>query len=237
MNRLLLVDDDVELSELLVEYLQGEGFEMRCAFDGEEALRKLDEGDIDLVVLDVMLPRRNGFEVLREMRGRSATPVLMLTARGDDVDRIVGLEMGADDYLAKPCNPRELAARIRAILRRMDPRRLAAEDGSAALEVGGVMLDPASREASVAGRRLALTGAEFNVLEALLRSAGRVLSREELTRQGLGRPLERHDRSIDVHVSNLRRKLGPDDGGQPRIKSVRGVGYIYLLGATAPPRP
>ena len=233
MDRVLVVDDDVELCELVAEYLQSEGFETEAAHDGEQGVMRALSGEHQLVVLDVMLPGLNGFEVLRRIRGSTTrTPVLMLTARGDDVDRIVGLEIGADDYLAKPFNPRELVARIRAILRRTNP---AQDDAAHAktpflrerLRVGDVELDTATRVAQRAGEPLELTAVEFELLAAFLRAAGRVITREELVKAVLGRNLTPFDRSIDMHVSNLRRKLGHHDAEAERIKTVRGVGYIY----------
>lgn len=220
MARVLLVDDDAELLALLEEFLRGEGFEVVTAGDGEAGLKAARERAPDLVVLDVMLPRLGGFDVLRRLREASAMPVLMLSARGEPVDRIVGLELGADDYLAKPFNPRELAARIRAVLRRGRSTRVEER-----LEVGDVVLDPGARIALRGGVPLDLTGTEFSLLEALLRGAGSVLRREVLFREVLGRRPVPFDRSLDVHVSNLRRKLGPLPDGRERIATVRGVGY------------
>lgn len=225
MNSILVVDDDLDLCELLAKYLRREGFDFEMVHDGEAGVERALAGAHALVVLDVMLPGKNGFEVLSQIRARSQTPVLMLTARGDDVDRIVGLEMGADDYLPKPFNPRELVARIRAIL-----RRARVETDAAAVEhlaVGDIELDKATRVARREGEPLPLTGVEFDLLEALLRSAGRIITREELVKAILGRELTPYDRSIDTHVSNLRKKLGHSVDGVERIKTVRGVGYIY----------
>lgn len=220
MARVLLVDDDAELLALLEQFLRGEGFEVGKAGDGEAGLKAARESAPDLVVLDVMLPRLGGFDVLRRLRETSAVPVLMLSARGESVDRIVGLELGADDYLAKPFNPRELAARIRAVLRRGRPTT-----GEGRLEVGDVVIDPAARVAVRGGEPLDLTGTEFSLLEALLRQAGSVVRREALYREVLGRRAVAFDRSLDVHVSNLRRKLGLLPDGRERIVTVRGVGY------------
>jgi DNA-binding response OmpR family regulator len=225
--RILLVDDDQELTSMLGEYLGREGFEVFTSHDGGEALERLTQprGDssLDLVVLDVMLPGRSGLDVLRALRtSDSAPPVLMLTARGDDVDRIVGLELGADDYLPKPFNPRELVARIRAVLRRASDRNVPREP----LVLGSLRLDPARHRAQVRGATVELTGAEFRVLEVLLRAAGRVVSREQLTEQALGRKLELYDRSVDTHVSNLRRKLALDAVDDPQIRGIRGAGYL-----------
>ena len=220
MNRVLLIDDDEELCEMLAEYLEAEGFEVMSAHNGEEgALRALD-GDADAVVLDIMLPGQSGLETLRQIRQQSLVPVIMLTAKGDDVDRIVGLELGADDYLPKPCNPRELVARLRAVLRRSAP-------GSAreTLRVGEITIRSTERLAEWAGERVALTSTEFNLLETLARHAGRVVSKEEISERVLGHPLARYDRSVDVHVSNLRRKLGQLPDGRSPIQTVRGIGY------------
>lgn len=234
MERILLVDDDVELCELVNEYLAPEGFAIETRNDGASGLQAAQNGDFQLLVLDVMLPKMGGFEVLRKLREKTdATlprlPVLMLTARGDDVDRIVGLEMGADDYLPKPFNPRELSARIRAILRRTQnaPATDATTEMMRVLQVADIELDAAARRVSRNGTRVELTGVEFDLLAMLMRAAGNVVSREELTRQVLGRKALRYDRSVDTHVSNLRKKLGPDGEGGERITSIRSVGYIY----------
>jgi two-component system response regulator CpxR len=229
MNRILVIDDDIDLCELLTDYLTTEGFVVEVVHDGEAGAARALAGDYALVVLDVMLPGINGFEVLRRLRTGSATPVLMLTARGDDVDRIVGLEMGADDYLPKPFNPRELVARIRAVQRRTAavaaPATAAAP--SETLVVGDVTLDLGARSVHVAGVPVELTSVEFSLLEVLVRRAGQVVSREELSLQALGRELNAFDRNIDVHVSSLRRKLGALGEENERIKTVRGIGYFY----------
>jgi len=227
MTRILLVDDDVELCEMLTEYLSPEGFEVTAVHDGAAGVQEAAAGGYDAVVLDVMLPGKNGIEVLRELRRESRVPVLMLTAKGDDVDRIIGLELGADDYLPKPCNPRELVARLRAILRRTG------ETGTAAgepLRVGPLTLRPAERVAQWHDKPLTLTSTEFNVLEALARRAGRVVAKGELSERALGRPLTPYDRSIDMHVSSLRRKLGSGADGRSPIETVRGVGYQWIAG-------
>ena len=220
MARVLLVDDDEELLALLEEFLRGEGFEVAKARDGEAGLKATREWAPDLVVLDVMMPRLGGFEVLRRLRETSAVPVLMLSARGEPVDRILGLELGADDYLAKPFNPRELAARIRAVLRR---GQRPAREGR--LEVADVVLDPAARIVRRGGFTVELTGTEFALLEALVRNAGTVVRRETLYKEVLGRRPVPFDRSLDVHIANLRKKLGPLPDGRERIVTVRGVGY------------
>jgi DNA-binding response OmpR family regulator len=222
--RVLLVDDDRELCQMLTEYLNAEHFEVKSVHDGGDALALLRTSEFDIVILDVMLPSVGGFDVLRTLGASHETPILMLTARGDDVDRIVGLELGADDYLSKPFNPRELVARIRAILRRASSRA-ARGPATDELTVGPVVLNPGMHQVRVADQLIALTGAEFRVLELLMRSAGHVISRESMTEQALGRKLVPYDRSIDTHISNLRRKLNLEAGKNPEIKNVRGSGY------------
>lgn len=219
---ILLVDDDAELCALLREFLQREGFVVDCAHEGNQGLARAREGGVDLVVLDVMLPGLDGFDILRRLRPQSKVPVIMLTARGEDVDRIVGLELGADDYLPKPFNPRELVARIRAILRRYEPR----PDGASSprLEVNGILLDPGTREVLAAGNKVELTTFEFDILEMLMRSAGRVLSRDALMENFYNRKATPFDRSIDMHISHLRKKL---NRGDSLIKTIRGVGYQF----------
>ncbi|MDA8387879.1 MAG: response regulator transcription factor [Nitrospiraceae bacterium] len=241
MERILVIDDDMELCELLKDYLRPEGFEVEAVHDGRQAVERALSEEHALTVLDVMLPGASGFEVLRRIReGGCRIPVLMLTARGDEVDRIVGLEMGADDYLPKPFNPRELVARIRAVKRRAVFTRLAGQFDSRAdsgadagrplrIAVGDIELDAGARTARLAGKTLELTAVEFNLLEELLQNAGRLVSREGLSNRVLGHGVSPYDRSIDVHISNLRKKLGPGQGGSPRIKTVRGTGYIYAL--------
>jgi DNA-binding response OmpR family regulator len=232
MEMILVIDDDRDLCELLVEYLTREGFRVETAHDGEKGIEKVLTGAYGVVVLDVMLPgTHDGYDVLKQMRARTNTPVLMLTARGDDVDRIVGLEMGADDYLPKPFNPRELVARLRAILRRSNRE---AERGSAGATsvrhcVGDVEMDMGMRTVLRDGEPVDLTSVEFSVLEMLLFKAGHIVTRDELTKTVLGRSLTPYDRSIDVHVSKLRKKLGRESEGAERIKSIRGSGYIYIL--------
>jgi two-component system response regulator CpxR len=234
MNRILVIDDDIDLCELLTDYLTTEGFAVEVVHDGEAGAERALTGDFELVVLDVMLPGINGFEVLRRLRIGSTTPVLMLTARGDDVDRIVGLEMGADDYLPKPFNPRELVARIRAVQRRTEPAPATATAPRETVTVGDVTLDLGARTVHVGGVPIELTSVEFSLLEVLIRLAGQVVSREELSLQALGRELNVYDRSIDVHVSSLRRKLGTLGEESERIKTVRGIGYFYTRPAAAP---
>ena len=227
MPKVLLVDDDVELSDLLREYLQREGLDTDAVHDGAGGVARALDGGYDIVVLDVMMPGLDGVEALRRIRLASRVPVLMLTARGDDVDRIVGLELGADDYVPKPCTPRELAARLRAILRRARPAEAGAADEP--LAAGPLSLWPGKRLARWRGETLSLTSTEFSLLEVLARQAGRVVGKAELSEQALGRPLARFDRSIDVHVSSLRQKLGQRGDGRSWIETVRGRGYQFLL--------
>lgn len=222
--RILLVDDDVELATLLGEYTAREGFELEAVHDGRVGLERALSGEHALVILDVMLPSMNGLDVLRALRASSQVPVLMLTARGDDVDRIVGLEMGADDYLPKPFNPRELVARVRAIHRRAEVQ--ARPGARELLAVGDLTLDVGARIARRAGEELALTHVELSLLELLLRTPGKIVTRESISEIVLGRRFSPFDRSIDVHVSNLRKKLGPGPGGRDRIKTIRGTGYL-----------
>jgi two-component system response regulator CpxR len=223
MNRVLIVDDDVQLCRLLEERLSTEGFTIEAVHDGPRGLEKALSMEHALVVLDLMLPGMGGLDVLRRLRKQSPVPVLILTARGEDAERIQGLELGADDYVPKPFNPRELIARIRAILRRTGR----AEAAAGSLIVGDLRVDPAVREAWLEDAPLQLTSVEFTLLEAFMREPGRILSREQLTEAVLGRELGPFDRVIDVHVSNLRRKLGAAREGQ-RIKTVRGSGYLFV---------
>jgi len=227
MSRVLLVDDDVALAAMLREYLEQEGFEVSAVHDGEAGIREALSGRHAIVVLDVMLPGLSGVEALRQIRRESRVPVLMLTARGDDVDRIVGLELGADDYVPKPCTPRELVARLRAILRRVEPP--AGDEATAGspgpLAVGPLALWRERRVAEWEGHPLELTSTEFNLLALLAENAGRLVSRRLLSEQGLGRPLGRFDRALDVHVSSLRHKVGKLPDGRSWIQTVRGQGY------------
>lgn len=227
VDRILVIDDDVELCGLVGEYLAPEGFEVEGVHDGNRGLGRAASGEHRLVVLDVMLPGLNGFEVLRRLRNTSKIPVLLLTARGEDVDRIVGLEIGADDYLPKPFNPRELVARIRAILRRTLEAGKSGAGIPAPLHVGDIELDPATRTVMQGGSPVELTSVEFNLLQVLLQEAGRVVTREHLVDAVLGRKFSPFDRSIDMHVSKVRKKLGDSDTGADHIKTVRGVGYIF----------
>lgn len=224
MSKVLLVDDDVELSSMLREYIEREGFEADAVHDGEAGVVGALSGAYAIVVLDVMMPRVGGIEALRRIRAQSRVPVLMLTAKGDDVDRIIGLELGADDYVPKPCTPRELVARLRAILRRTQDVP-PSESASGPLTVGGLLMWPQMRRAQWYGSSLELTSTEYNLLELLARNAGRVVSKVELSEQGLGRSLARFDRSIDVHLSSIRHKLGARPDGRSWIETVRGLGY------------
>jgi two-component system, OmpR family, response regulator CpxR len=225
MERILVIDDDAELTSLVTEFLAPEGFQVEAVNDGIRGLERALIGEHLLVVLDVMLPGLNGLDVLRRLRTSSRIPVLLLTARGEDVDRIVGLEIGADDYLPKPFNPRELVARIRAVLRRT--KGPAGEPVPAMIKVGDIELDPATRSVMQNGKQLELTSVEFNLLHVLLSEAGRVVTREHLVDAVLGRKFSPFDRSIDMHVSKVRKKLGDSDSTTDHIKTVRGVGYIF----------
>jgi DNA-binding response OmpR family regulator len=226
MNKILIIDDDEDLCELVSEYLEVEGFEVETVHDGESGLQTAKHNNevYDLAILDVMLPKMNGFDVLRELRQTSKLPVLMLTARGDDMERIVGLEIGADDYLPKPFNPRELVARIRAILRRVELTEESKGGENEKLQIDDVELQTAARSATRNGEDLNLTSVEFDLLAAFLREAGQVVKKEDLSRNVLDRDLSPYDRSLDMHVSNLRKKLDND-----RIKTIRSVGYIYTF--------
>ena len=230
IDKILVIDDDVDLCQLVGEYLESEGFEIDAENSGDHGVDRALANDYSLIILDVMLPGINGFEALRRIRAKSSVPVLMLTARGEDLDRIVGLEIGADDYLPKPFNPRELVARIHAILRRSRSEPDAVTPAAPEkIAVGDVELDTGSRTVTRERVPVRLTAMEFDVLEVLLRNAGRVVAREDLVEQVLGRKYSPYDRSIDVHVSNLRKKLGHEIEGMERIKSVRQVGYLYVL--------
>lgn len=224
MTRLLIVDDDTELSEMLAEYLHAEGFDIERVFDGDTGARTALASRFDAVILDVMMPGLDGFEVLRRIRSHSSMPVIMLTAKGDDVDRIVGLEIGADDYLPKPFNPRELLARLRAVLRRSQNNSSKPATDKAELKLGKLVIHPASRTAMVDGQTLDLTSTEFNLLHTLMLQVGTVVSKETLSLNAMGRPLERYDRSIDMHMSNLRKKMS-EQGLGSMILTVRGQGY------------
>ena len=228
MKSILLIDDDVELSELLGEYLSMEGYELTPVHNGEDGLQQALTGKYDLILLDVMLPRKNGFEVLRNLRAQSSIPVIMLTARGESVDRVLGLEHGADDYIAKPYDPHELIARVKALFRRIDMAADAEPQSGPELKVGDLLLNPSTRTVTLAGEELPLTGAEVGVLQCLMEHVGQLVDKDSLSIASLGRPLMAYDRSIDMHVSNLRKKLGkrPDDSDW--IKTVRSRGYMLV---------
>jgi two-component system response regulator CpxR len=225
-SSILIIDDDVELCSLLTQYLDDEGFDPAAVNDGDQGLDAVANTRPDVVILDVMMPKRDGFETLSELRKTSTVPVIMLTARGEDVDRIVGLELGADDYLSKPFNPRVLLARIRAILRRGPSGSLALTPPPETLRHADIELDASAHSVKVSGDTIELTAAEFSLLHTLMQQPGKVLSKAMLTQRALDRPIERFDRAIDMHVSNVRRKLGSVGSGHTRIKTVRGVGYV-----------
>lgn len=225
MSHILLVDDDHELCQLLKEYLIAEGFDVDMVHDGQTVLETCRHKTFDVIVLDVMIPTLNGFEVLKKLRDFCKTPVLMLTAKGDTVDRIVGLELGADDYLAKPCNPRELVARLRAILRRVSAQSDGAKSGDT-IVVDHLKIHLGSHTVTYNDEPVTLTGAEFAVLEWLMRSPGQVISKDVLTEEALGRKLTPYDRSIDVHISNIRKKLSAHNASKDLIINIRGAGYM-----------
>jgi DNA-binding response OmpR family regulator len=227
MNHVLLIDDDTELVGMLSEYLEQEGFRVACAHDGVTGAREALSGRYAIAVLDVMMPALNGIDTLRRIRAQSRIPILMLTGRGDDADRILGLELGADDYVTKPCTPRELTARVRAILRRTQAPQPAGA-GGVVHAVGKLAVMPEQRRATWDGAVLELTSTEFNLLEVLARHAGRPVSKSELSEQGLGRPLARFDRNIDVHLSSLRHKLGMLDDGRSPLQTVYRLGYQLI---------
>ncbi|HEX4785812.1 MAG TPA: response regulator transcription factor [Candidatus Sulfotelmatobacter sp.] len=231
MESILVVDDDVEMCGMLAEYLQSEGLRVETVHNGEHGLQRALSGEHSLILLDIMLPKINGIELLRRLRTESNARVLLLTARGEEVDRIIGLEVGADDYVPKPFSARELLARIRAILRRPETGPAAKSRGPSRVVLGDVEMDNGTRTVRRAGFDIELTALEFNLLELLLKMAGHVVTRERVAAAILGRQFSPFDRSIDVHVSKLRRKLGPQASGQERIKSIRSVGYIYTAPA------
>ncbi|PNM27248.1 DNA-binding response regulator [Yersinia enterocolitica] len=228
MHKILLVDDDRELTSLLKELLEIEGFNVVTAYNGEQALNLLD-GSIDLLLLDIMMPSKNGIETLKELRQNYLTPVIMLTARGSELDRVLGLELGADDYLAKPFNDRELVARIRAILRRSNwSEQQNVDQGAPTLKVDCLQLNPGRQEASFEGQSLELTGTEFTLLYLLAQHLGQMVSREHLSQEVLGKRLTPFDRAIDMHISNLRRKLPDRKDNLPWFKTLRGRGYLMV---------
>lgn len=225
MAKVLLIDDDVELVEMLKEYLEQDGFEVAAVHNGADGLAQAAGGEFAIAVLDVMMPRMQGMETLRQLRTRSQMPVLMLTAKGDDADRILGLELGADDYVSKPCTPRELSARIRAILRRT--QQLASGDSNQFV-VGRLAMWPEQRRVLWDGNAVALTSTEFNLLEVLVRQAGHTVSKQDLSEKALFRPLARFDRNVDVHMSSLRHKLGTLADGRSCIQTVHRQGYVLV---------
>lgn len=218
-SKILIIDDDIELSGMLAEYLESEDFSVDKAHDGLAGVTQAQKAIYDAIVLDVMMPKMDGFSVLRELRPTNTTPVIMLTAKGEDIDRIVGLEMGADDYLPKPCNPRELVARIKAVLRRTQLAAPVQDE----IKTGELKVIPKARKAYFSDEELPLTSSEYNLLEVLARQVGQVVDKETLSEQALGKKLTAYDRSIDMHMSKLRQKLGDDD--QQLIQTVRGMGY------------
>ncbi|MCG6503367.1 response regulator transcription factor [Kingella sp. SNUBH-2017] len=224
MSRVLLVDDDDTLTELLAEYLGAEGLEVSRAPDGEKGVQEILNNPYDVVVLDSMMPKMNGLDVLKTVRAQSKIPIIMLTAKGDDIDRIIGLEMGADDYVPKPCQPRELLARINAILRRAQQSGENPASNASSITASNVTLYPAKRQAEVGDKPLELTSTEFNLLEVLMRHAGQVVSKDTLSEEALDRKLAKFDRSIDVHISSIRHKLGDAS----LIQTVRGLGYLFV---------
>ncbi|WP_320821046.1 response regulator [Thalassolituus sp.] len=228
MNSILLIDDDFELGELLQEYLSMEGFQLTAVQDGETGLAEALSGKFNLILLDVMLPKLNGFEVLRKLRAESNVPVIMLTARGESVDRVLGLEHGADDYIPKPYHHHELVARIKALFRRIELSSDVTPQASSELHVGDIALNPTTRTARLDGVELQITGAEFGVLQCLMEHVGELVDKDTLSIAALGRPLMAYDRSIDMHVSNLRKKLGKRDDDSDWIKTVRSRGYLLV---------
>jgi DNA-binding response OmpR family regulator len=223
MPNVLLIDDDKRLHELLAEYLEQNGFSVVGARSGAEGLAKFETASFDAVLLDVMMPGIDGLEVCRRIRAKSRIPIIMLTAKGDETDRVVGLELGADDYIAKPFGPRELVARLRAVLRRAN-----SQEGGEELRIGDLVVDVAGRHARVAGRDLDLTGVEFDILVALARRAGRVIARERLLAEAGRGDVSVTDRAVDVHISHLRHKIGDDPRSPQRIRTVRGAGYVLV---------
>ncbi len=224
--QILLIDDDIELCELLSRFLHSEGFDVTAVHDGEQGFSLACEGDFELAVLDMMLPKKNGMDVLRELRQTSALPVLMLTARGEETDRIIGLELGADDYLPKPCNPRELAARIRAILRRSAAKE--PTEASHDVHFGDLIWQPKSRTISHQSNPLELTSSEYNILSSLMEHAGEVVSKQELSEAALHKHFIAFDRSLDVHIGHLRKKIPLTASQTPRIKTVRSIGWLFV---------
>jgi len=227
--RILLVDDDIELSALLQEYMQQEGLSVDICHHGQQALEKLQTESFDLMVLDVMMPVLSGFETLQSLRKTNNLPVIMLTAKGDKIDRILGLEMGADDYVAKPCDPRELVARIKAVSRRTYQKDNSSVTQTSALTLGDLSIDSTQRQAKIGRINIELTATEFDCLYLLAQNAGQRVTKEDISQKVLGKRLQAYDRSIDMHMSNLRKKLTIDQQTLERIKTLRGSGYQLLI--------
>ncbi|MDQ6997519.1 MAG: response regulator transcription factor [Mariprofundus sp.] len=226
---ILLVDDDRELCELMSRFLSSEGFDVACEHDGSAGLNRLLADSFELAVVDIMMPKKSGMDLLRELRQSSNIPVIMLTARGEDMDRILGLELGADDYIPKPCNPRELAARIRAVLRRSGgPQQENRDNNNVQRLFGGLEWQPESRLILEHGEIIELTATEYNILTELMQHAGAVVSKQQLSENALAKRLGPFDRSLDVHIGHLRKKLSPTMNQEPRIKTVRGVGWLFI---------
>lgn len=223
--KILLVDDDVELGTMLREYLNGEGFNAELVLTGGAGIEGALSGEYTALILDIMLPDMSGIDVLRQVRKKSRLPIIMLTAKGDNIDRVIGLEMGADDYMPKPCYPRELVARLRAVLRRFDENSDVSSANDSVIIQGDLALNPSTRSSEWQGKPFDLTASEFNLLELLLRSPERVVTKDELSDKGLGRPREAYDRSVDVHISNIRQKLAALPGNALNIETVRSIGY------------
>jgi len=230
-EHVLLIDDDIDLCRLLEQYLQREGLCVEMVHDGRDAVDRLLSREHDIAILDAMLPSLSGLEILRMVRTQSQIPVIMITARGEETERIVGLEVGADDYLPKPFNPRELVARMRAVLRRAQVPDSSASLPVRSVIVGGIEINPRARSVWREGSPVTLTTAEFDLLQVLMRNAGTVVAREDLAQIALGRPFAPFERSVDLHISHLRRKLGPLPDRTERIKAVRGIGYLYAVPA------
>jgi len=226
---ILMIDDDTELCELMQRFLTSEGLPVECAHDGETGLELALGGDYELAIIDIMMPGKNGMDVLRDLRRESNLPVIMLTARGEDMDRIIGLELGADDYLPKPCNPRELAARIRAVLRRSEKQsKITNDEPPSLIHCGALEWHPKSHLVFDNGQQLDLTSTEYNILTELIRHRGEVVSKQELSQQALGKRLGPFDRALDMHIANLRKKLSPGQSGEPIIRTMRGVGWLLI---------
>lgn len=222
-NSVLLIDDDIDFCELLAEYLEREGFETRATHDGISGYEAALDSAINIIVLDVMLPKMNGFDVLKKLKQNTTTPVLMLTAKGNEADQLKGLNIGADDYLPKPCSPKLLVARLRAILRRIEPM---ISETPEQLTVGNICVDFATRVTTIGGQLVELTNSEYNLLCCLMKDAGKIVPKENLSEQGLNRKITAFDRSVDMHISHLRNKLDAINSETPRIRTIRGIGYL-----------